>query len=592
LKLRSHITSIALIAVLLVCAASVAPNAKADMPSHLQPAASSDIGFDYSTQGSLFNSLGALSQAVMVNVSQSQWNNATANAANYTKVANYFSTLGITRENDVLIVEAIQSSKDDLTLLVATAQHYDELSAREGTLISSDPKGNESQNNALEMRALAADMKGLSDDLNNQYAKIIIVTEQNGLDTSRYTNTAKDAKTYAAQMESGSNNVTNGVFQDTNTTLDISPTQINYGEALHFSGAVQANQAAVSNATVDITIDGATVASAVTNTSGQYKGVCTVQPQAPTVHTVVAHFDPASVPLNPSNSSSKTVTVGTSGAKNELNSTGSLLQDNLNFAGTIVTDSGSPVKFAGVTLYVNNNPYATLYTDENGSYSTQFHQSFLEHFAAFVLPQRYQVYTRFDGVPSVNGAQSDVLVPASGGIGLYAIVALLVGGILTTLFLYNRLVHRRPPSLEAPVREVEPPLKEETSSAREESDESRAELAEELITVEEISASIERAEALSADGQGELAIREVYGALVRALSSAQHVGIEYSMTAREIYFRIVDSAPELRAPLGVITSLYEMASYTDRPILAKHVSQTLEAAVSISEMIAAGGDID
>jgi len=57
--------------------------------------------------------------------------------------------------------------------------------------------------------------------------------------------------------------------------------------------------------------------------------------------------------------------------------------------------------------------------------------------------------------------------------------------------------------------------------------------------VEQVSAGVKRAEELCRDGQGALAIRALYGATVHALSAADRIALTQTMTAREIFSKMV-----------------------------------------------------
>jgi hypothetical protein len=572
---------------ILLLGTAFAPPVSADIPSHVIPSTSRDKGFDFPSQLSLFSSLGATSHAILVNVTQSQFTNASANAANYSKLADNFSALGITRENEKQIVGAIQSSHNDLITLVGDAQHYDELNRREQALISADPNGNESQNNVLNMQALAADIRHLSDDLIAQNGAISAFAAQNGLNTSFYTTTTNAANAYATQINNDLHNLTKSAFQNTTTTFDLSPANANYGGALHITGAVRANQTGLPNGSVRIVIDGNAVAHSNTNASGYYEDTFSVSELAPGTHTVTTNFLPTdATPINPSSSTARNFTIGTSAVSNNLRVSGtSLLQDSVTLSGALLTEMGVPVRNTTVLLYVDNTTYKGAQTDENGFYSLTYSQSVPSALTS-LTPRQLHVYTLFtpDGQP-LNAAQSDVVSVALGGFGSYMIGGVLIAGALATFFVYNVWTRRTAAEL-AP--EIARPFGEEPIAAEEKGAEPIAVQPFGIVAIEEIDAGVERAHELCQEGQGALAVRSLYGATVRALSLANGVTITQTMTTREIFSRLVSAAPALRAPLRALTCLHELASYSDLPVAAPHVTSAIEAAVSIEGLIDAG----
>ncbi len=578
------------IAVLLLQAAAVSAT---DTPSHVEPPSSYEKGFELPSQSDIFTSLGTTSQAIMANVTTAQWANVSASYANYGTIAQNVSAMGITRTSETGVVSTIQSSKDDLGLFVEKARRYEELRERERILLENSSRGAESQNTAIAMRASSADIRHLSGDLNVSFGKIASFTQQNGLDASSYNKARNYATVYATKLEKDVNNVTTSVFQSTTTTLNTQPALVRYGDVLHVAGNVRANQAGVSKATVVISLENGTVLSqTITNRSGAYEAESVAYDVTPGTHKVIARFAPGGMPFNPSSSSASTVTVVGSGASNELSVREGPLGYNLIFKGKLVANTGSPVGNASVVPYANGNPYGgAVRTHPDGAYVFVYDQDLRQYLMSFLVPSQYQFYAVFKpSTQALNSTQSNVLDVNSGQLRPYAGFTLLGIGVLSSLaFSYQHVRQRRrvsagktlvPEVPELSYTSLPPPMGRAVGARH----------LTGIMAIEEIDDGIRQADELSLNGRYPLALGAIYEATVPALSAVCRARLSHDMTAREICFRISKDLPEVRTPLRELTSLFERARYSDRPIDALHVRRARAAAVSVTKLIRTQGE--
>src|SRR5674476_481168 len=437
---RSLIACIALVMMLLI------PNTAAalDLPWHTQVSPEPSGTFDFPAQLAFFASLASTSNGIIANVTQGNFTNAKTLLSTYNRTIDDLNAATNNPQQNATIA-AITASRDDYTSLIRNAQRYNDLYANESVLILTDPLSNGSIANALEMKALSGTLDGLVSTINGRNADIYGVAVDNGLNLSLYGNRTALYKAYTTQVDSRLSNVTASVFQTPTLTLNGTKGSVVYGDSFVLAGTLQSNLTGVKNSSVEIHVDNATVATALTNATGAYAYKYTINTTAPGKHVVFAKYVPGNVPYNEAQSA----TLNFSVAKAPVTNTLSMLSSSVALGNTLkaqgqLTTSNGPVSNATVTLIAGDANVAKTQTDQNGTYL--FSVPATGYYLSSVL-NGTTVSTVFEpsGQPLDQAVSAAVHIPANLA-GLYGIIALIVVVVLLALFLFSRGFFRRAPS--------------------------------------------------------------------------------------------------------------------------------------------------
>ena len=555
---KSLIACIALVMMLLI------PNTAAalDLPWHTQVSPEPSSTFDFPAQLASFASLASTSNGIIANVTQGNFTNAKALLSTYNRTIDDLNAATNNSQQNATIA-AITASRDDYTSLIRNAQRYNDLYANESVLIFTAPRSNGSIANALEMKALSGTLDGLVSTINGRNADIYGIAVDNGLNLSQYGNRTALYKAYTTQVDGRLSNVTKSVFQTPTLTLNGTKGSVVYGDSFVLAGGLQSNLTGVKNSSVEIHVDNATVATALTNATGAYAYKYTINTTAPGKHVVFAKYVPGNVPYNEAQSA----TLNFSVAKAPVTNTLSMLSSSVALGNTLkaqgqLTTSNGPVSNATVTLIAGDTNVAKTQTDQNGTYL--FSVPATGYYLSSLL-NGTTVSTVFkpSGQPLDQAVSAAVHIPAD-LTALYGIIALIVIVVLLALFLFSRGFFSRAPSPTPPETKPEgkPP-----AEAREVRPVSTAPPATaERAPRPDWNALREQARGAFTRGDDELATLTLFDTAVASLSAAAHVALPAHMTYSEKSWALQSALPEASGALRELTAAYELVNYSGRSL--------------------------
>jgi hypothetical protein len=566
---KSLIACIALVMMLLI------PNTAAalDLPWHTQVSVAPSNTFDFPAQLTSFASLASTSNGIIANVTQGNFTNAKTLLSAYNRTIDDLNAAANNPQQNATIA-AITASRDDYTSLIRNAQRYNDLYTNESVLLFTDPLSNGSIANALEMKALSGTLDGLVSTINGRNADIYGIAVNNGLNLSLYGNRTALYKAYTTQVDSRLSNVTASVFQTPTLTFYGTKGSVVYGDSFVLAGTLQSNLTGVKNSSVEIHVDNATVATALTNATGAYAYKYTINSTAPGKHVVFAKYVPGNVPYNEAQSA----TLNFSVAKAPVTNTLSMLSSSVALGSTLkaqgqLTTSNGPVSNATVTLIAGDTNVAKTQTDQNGTYL--FSVPATGYYLGSVL-NGTTVSTVFEpsGQPLDQAVSAAVHIPANLA-GLYGIIALIVVVVLLALFLFSRGFFRRAPS---PVPKETKPEGKPPAEARE----VRPVSAVPPTTAERAprpdwAALREQARGAFTRGDDELATSTLFDTAVASLSAAARVTLPAHMTYSEKSWALQSALPEARGALRELTAAYELVHYSGRSLTQPQRDAALSA---------------
>jgi len=548
-------------------------------PSHteLNPPLSS--GFDFPTQLPLFASLAADANGIIANVTKGNFSNASALLAHYGSTINQI-TSSANAPQESSAIDAMHASQSSFTSLNDTAQRFNAVNANETGLLATDPLGNASIENTLEMKALGDALTGLGGTINGQNADIYAIAAQNGLKLEQYGNATALLNAYAAQVNGRVANVTAVVFVTPTLTLTESANNAIYGDTLVLAGGLQGNQSGVSNGTVDLDVDNRVAASMTTAANGSFAYKLPILTIAPGAHVAFARYTPVDAPYKPAQSAPINFSVAASPVSNTLSflSPSIALGSNVQARGTLTTATG-PVANATVMFSVGGRNVTSARTDQNGSYS--FSVPSLPLYMS-ALSGGVTAYTVFDpsGQPLRSAMSSVARVPAD-LTGLFGIIIGFLLAALLVVFLYRGGYLRRAPVAKGevtapvvqPAREARPivvvvPLARAPGAPQRISD------------WDEVLGEAREAFARADD---ENATKALFEAAVTSLAVVAHIRIAAHMTHWEKSWAVVAafSDADTRLALRQLTMSYELANFGDRTFADAQREALLSAFASL-----------
>lgn len=557
---KRQLRIVSVLLVLLVLVATGCASAQ-NVPSHTQISPASSSGFNFPAQLTSFAALATDSNGIIANVTQANFSNARALLATYNSTIASLSASANNPQDPAVV--AMTASQGDFASLITDAQRYNDLYVNETALSATALRSNASVANALEMKALNGTITSLLGTIQGSSADIYGVAVNNGLVLSQYGNTTALFDAYTTQVGSRLANVTAFVFLTPVLTLTSNRTNATYGGTVVLAGSLTNNQTgAVTNSSVQILVDNATVGAAQTSATGSYAYKLPIGTITPGRHVVFAKFAPVNAPYNPAQSPSRNFSVATSPVSNTVNFlSGSIaLGSNLEANGRLRTQNG-PVTNASVALVVGGTNVAQTQTDQNGTYAFSVPAA---QFYLSAVPNGALVNTVFNpsGQPLDPAVSAVVQLPAD-LTAVYGMIAAATFIVLLGIFLYSRGVGRRVPSAAPEV--VTTPATAPSIEGREMP---VAPQGPTPPTAAEptIDWTVARDQARDAFTQGddELATATLFDAAVTSLSAATHVRLAAHMTFSEKSWALQAALPDASAPLRELTTAYELANYGGR----------------------------
>jgi hypothetical protein len=586
------IMTTALVAVILTMA--VVPMSAQDVPSHVQTSVISCSSFDYRTNLNLFDSLVAYALGISVNVSQRNFDGADASLAKYVDIVHEFNKLDVKNPEDIRLINTIGLSSEDYRQLIRNATQYTTLYNRQTALIASDPSSAESLQNTMELQRISSRLNSLKSTTEARNKDIYQNALANGLDAAKVSAISAVLDTSINQIISQVSNATNAVFKDVHTTLAADRGNGTYLDVIRFTGRVQVGSTGLPNSSVALAMDNASVATIVTDATGNYDYAYTIEHVPTGMHTVVASAEVPTIPLTLSNSSELSVDVTAATVTNTVTSTSgkTSLLSGYTVKG-MLTAEDKPLKNVPLSLFVDDHVVARTDTDSEGKYTFTYSVGIPEYFTATTIrPSNHSAYTLFEpGDFPLNSAKSDLYAMVVDSTESYAV---LIGAIVVALvpaFAYLR------------VRAMPREAADVTSTARVEESSYRDYDTLELLPPEALEQErIERPEAISGiddviTGAGDAAeagnfngaVITVYAGALRALSETGKVVITPDMTHWEALSAIELGIPEVSTHMHTLTYLFEIASYSGKPTAREHVTVALHELTAIHTMISGRG---
>ena len=552
-----------------------------DTPSHTQLNPAPSSGFDFPAQLTLFGALAAYSNGIIVNVTNANFSNANAQLANYNATIDTLSTSAPNTQGST-VMDAMKASRDDFSAFIKNAQRYNDLYVNETVLSLVAARSNGSIANALEMGALNATLKGLQSTIEGRNADIYGVAVDNGLNLSQNGNSTALFKAYATQTDSRLANVTAVVFQTPTLTLAGSKNNATYGDAIVLAGSLRniETATAVNNSSVDVQVDGATVATVSTNATGSYAYRLPIRTIAPGKHVAAVKYDPVNVPYNPAQSPSLNFSVAKSPVTNTLSFlSGSIaLGSDLQARGRLTTPNG-PVTNATVMFTMGDKDVAQTQTDQNGTYSFSAPTTGNYFPAVFGGTTAYTVFDP-NGQPLDRTVSATALIPAD-LTAVYGIIAAITLAVVLSFLLYFRWYARRAPSAK-PVEAKAPPAR--VRPAEPETVQAPTPVPLAVARPEQVidwNAVREQARGAFIRGDDEAATITLFDAAVGALSASANVRLAAHMTHWEKFWALQAAKPDASAPLRELTTAYELINYGDRSLTQEQRDAAIRAFESV-----------
>jgi hypothetical protein len=550
-------------------------------PSHNELNSSLSGGFDFPTQLPLFASLAADANGIIANVTKGIFSNANALLAHYNSTINQItSSTNDTEQNTA--INAMHASQGSFALLIADQQRLNALNANESVLLTTDPRGNASIENALEMKALGNALAALGGTIKEQNADIYSAAIQSGFDLAPYGNATALLNAYAQQVNGVVANVTGAVFVTPTLTLIESGNNTTYGGILVLAGLLlKDNQTGLSNSSVEVLIDNQTVATVSTTANGWYAYKLTILTIPSGVHVASARYTPVNKPYNPAQSTPVSFSVAVSPVNNTLSylSPSIALGSNVEARGTLTTTANRPVANATVVLSLGGRDVATARTDQNGSYS--FSVPSLPLYASAV-PNGVSAYTVFEpsGQPlgSATSATGYVAVDMN---ALFGIIVAFVLVVLLIVFLYRVGYRRRAPGVKGEVTTPVPlPARDTRPTIVPVPVERAAEAPQRVSDWDKVLGEAREAFARADD---EHATKALFDSAVTSLAAVAHVRIAAHMTHWEKSWAVTATLHDTDAGLALrtLTMAYELANFGDRTLTDSQREATLSAFTSL-----------
>jgi hypothetical protein len=626
----------------LLIAPTIAPTAAQEPPSNVFVSGTHGTPLDISAYGSQFEALAAYSRDIVMNVSAQNFTNAQTDLARYNAVADQVEAFNGTSTDQVTVLNGIKASQADLAQLVVESQHFNALSARQATLVTSSPFSDESTNNTLDMQQIVTDLGTIRADLDTRTRDIAGVLAPYGVQFATSGETNGSFNSYMSDVSSRLANVTNLVFRNTTISTQIDRSITQYGDTIRFAGMVRTDQGGVSNVPVTVFVDNQTAAFVQTNATGAYNYTYAVEDIGAGTHIASASFDPQGVAYKGATSGPVRFSVRETSVNNTLEfDYGSLtLLNKIVFYGTVTTDNG-PVRNAPIVFFVNGNAQVITQTDENGTYEVAYSMGLPDFLRSLVTSQAPGFYTILEpGDRPLSSAQSATLTSPVLGTELATLAGSVVGGyviiaavalLVATPPLYVR--RRRKQSArgaetlstlaveplvapEAPIAEpvstpevetagelrwtptgelastlplttpaVEPAIAPEAPIAEPVSAPTPAPGGAPVLGSEvELPDVIKNARGMFDACSGEKAIMSLHDAMISLLVSTRGVALTTSMTNWEKFATIESAVPSARRPARTLTYADELARYSGMPVSRRMLDTAIAALESIGAL--------
>jgi hypothetical protein len=586
------LTTLVLVALLL--AVATVPMSAQDVPSHVQTSVVSGSSFDYRTHLYLFDSLAAFANGISVNVSRLNFDGADANFAKYVDIVNEFNKLDVKNPEDVRLINSIGLSREDYRQLITDARQYTTLYNRQTALIASDPSSAESLQNMMELQRLSSRLNSLKSTIEARNRDVYQNAVANGLDAAKVSTVSAVLDTYINQEIGQVSNATNSVFSNVQTTLAADRGNGTYLDVIRFAGRVQVGSTGMPNSSVALAMDNASVATIVTDATGNYEYAYTIEHVETGTHAVVASFEVPTVPRTLSNSNAVSVNVTAANVTNTVTSTSgkTSLLSGYTVKGTLTAEN-KPLKNESLSLYVDDNVVAKTLTDSEGKYAFTYSVGVPEYFAATTIrPSNHSAYTLFEpGDLPLNSAKSDVYAMVVDSTESYAV---LIGAIVVALvptLAYLRV--RAKPREAADVTSEE--HVEELGYGDYDTFESlppgalereRTEEPEAIGGIDDVTTGARDA---TESGNFNGAITIVYDGALGVLSRTGRVEFTPDMTHWEALSSIESSIPEVSTHVRTLTYLFELANYSGKQITREQVNAALHELTALYDVISGRG---
>ena len=582
-----------------ILAVTIVPMNAQDIPLHVQPSVQANGGssFDYGANLYLFDSLAAYAAGISVNVSQHNFAGADANFAQYINVVSEFDKLNLTNPEDIKLINSIGLSKEDYRQLIADAKQFETLSNQQAVLSATNPTSPQSLQNMRELQRISSDLHSLMSTIDARNKDIYQNARVHGLDTAPLDRLDAALGTYVDQSNAQVSNVTNAVFRNAQTTLQADRGAGTYLDVIQFSGRVLVNGAGISNSSVDIAIDNASVATVTTNATGDYEYAYTIEHIKAGAHDVMASFEAPTIPSTLINSSVINVNVTAANVTNVITSTSgkTSLLGGYEVKG-VITAGDRPVKNASLLLYLDNKSVAKTMTDGEGKYVFTYHASAPDYFASVAIgPARHSVYTLFDpGDLPLNGAKSGVYAVAVDPSESYVA---LIGGItaaFVVVIAYLTVVRKKSrKAVDVTAGEHVEGIGDEVSGTPEGyATVPHEELERERIAEPEpgggIDDLIKGATSAMEEGNFNDAVTLLYEGALRVLSETGSIDVTSDMTHWETLSAIENSVPALSTHMRTLTYLFELANYSGKQATREHVNAAIRELTAVYDNVMSG----
>jgi len=592
-----HVTITTMLAVFILVV-TIVPMSAQDIPSHVQTSASPNgSSFDYGANLYLFNSLAAYAAGISVNVSQRNFAGADANFAQYINITSEFDKLNLNNPADIKLFNSIGLSKEDYRQLITDAKQLATLSNQQVVLSASNPTSPESLQNVKELQRVSSHLNSLKSTIDERNKDIYRNAQAHGLDTAPLDRLGAALYAYVNESIAQASSAANAVFRNAQTTLQADRAEGTYLDVIQFSGRVHVNGAGISNSSVDVAIDNASVATVTTDATGNYEYAYTVEHIKEGAHAVMASFEAPTIPRTLINSSAISVNVTAANVTNVITSTSGKTSLLSGYAVKgIITAGDRPVKNASLVLYIDNKSVTKTVTDSEGKYGLTYSAGVPDYFASIAIgPMRHSVYTLFEpGDLPLNGAKSDVYAIAVDPSQSYVA---LVGGVMAVLvivFAYLRVVRKKPrEAVDVTASEYVEGQVDEVYGIREGYDTVPPEAPErERIMEPEPSFSIDdlMKEATSAVKSGNFndAITSLYESALKVLSRTDRIEVTPDMTHWETLSTIEKNVPTVSSHMRTLTYLYERANYSGKQATRKHVNVAMRELTAVYDAVTSG----
>ena len=576
-----------MVLVALILAVATVPMSAQDAPSHVQTSAISGSSFDYRTNLHLFDSLATFASGISVNVSQLNFDGADVNFAKYIDIVNEFNKLDVKNPEDVRLINLIGLSREDYRQLITDAKQYTTLYNRQTALIASDPSSAESLQNMKELQRISSHLNSLKSTIEARNKDVYQNALANGLDAAKVSTASAALDTYINQVTAQVSNATNSVFRNVQTTLAADHGEGTYLDVIRFTGRVQVSSTGLPNSSVAIAMDNASVATIVTDATGNYEYAYTIEHVETGTHTVVASFEVPTVPRTLSNSNAVSVNVTAANVTNTVNSTSgkTSLLSGYTVKG-MLTAENKPLKNESLSLYVDNNEVAKTQTDSEGKYAFTYSVGVPEYFAAMTIrPSNHSAYTLFEpGDLPLNSAKSDVYAMVVDSTESYAV---LIGAIVIALVPALAYLRVRATQRKVADRTYEEHVEEIGYGEYDTFEPLPPEALEAIGGIDDV---ITGARDATESGNFNGAITIVYDGVLGVLSETGRVEFTPDMTHWEALSAIENSIPEVSTHMRTLTYLFELANYSGKQLTREHVNAAMRELTAIYEVISGRGE--